>query len=72
MQTLKDEMMESKVNDGPSNYNELSNIIRLAEQGRAGAQYDLGWMYHHGQDVVEDYKAAIKWYTLSAEQGNAG
>ena len=28
-------------------------------------------MYDNGQGVAQDYKAAAKWYTLSAEQGNA-
>jgi TPR repeat protein len=28
-------------------------------------------MYAHGQGVPQDYKEAVKWYRLSAEQGNA-
>ena len=26
-------------------------------------------MYEEGQGVPQDFKAAIKWYTLAAEQG---
>ena len=28
-------------------------------------------MYQTGKDVAQDYKTAVKWYTLAAEQGNA-
>jgi TPR repeat protein len=28
-------------------------------------------MYNNGQDVLQDYKAAVKWFTLAAEQGHA-
>ena len=27
-------------------------------------------MYKKGQGVPQDYKTAVKWYTLAAEQGN--
>ena len=43
----------------------------LAEQGDAGAQYNLGVMYYHGRGVPQDYKTAMKWYRLAAEQGDA-
>jgi TPR repeat protein len=42
----------------------------LAEQGDAGAQLNLGFMYHNGYGVPQDYKEAIKWYRRAAEQGN--
>ena len=29
-------------------------------------------MYYDGQGVPQDYKEAVKWYRLSAEQGDAG
>ena len=28
-------------------------------------------MYYNGKGVPQDYKTAVKWYTLAAEQGNA-
>jgi len=37
-----------------------------AEQGIAQSQNNLGWMYHKGQGVPQDYKEAIKWYRKSA------
>ena len=35
------------------------------------AQYNLGIMYCNGQGVLQDYKEAVKWYRLAAEQGYA-
>ena len=42
-----------------------------AEQGHAGAQFNLGVMYDNGKGVVQDDKTAVKWYTLAAEQEHA-
>jgi TPR repeat protein len=41
----------------------------LAEQGDAFAQTNLGLMYSKGKGVPQDYKTAVKWYRLAAEQG---
>ena len=35
------------------------------------SQYILGSMYLDGQGVAQNYKEAVKWYRLSAEQGEA-
>ena len=43
----------------------------LADQGNAGAQYNLGFMYDNGRGVPQDYAEAVRWYRLAAEQGNA-
>ena len=43
----------------------------LAEQGNAGAQYNLGMMHAKGQSVPKDYREAAKWFQLAAEQGDA-
>ena len=46
-------------------------ILRpLAAQGHAEAQKMLGTMYQFGHGVIEDHKAALEWYRLSAIQGN--
>ena len=45
--------------------------LTVAEHGDAGAQYNLGFMYDHGQGVPQDYAEAVRWYRLAAGQGNA-
>ena len=44
--------------------------LPLAEQGHAESQSILGLMYKNGQGVPDDIKEAVKWFRLSAEQGN--
>jgi hypothetical protein len=44
---------------------------KAADQGVAGAQYNLGVMYHHGQGVTQDYAEAARWYRKAADQGHA-
>ena len=43
---------------------------KAAEQGHAGAQYELGNLYFHGDGVPEDKQRAAEWYTKSASQGH--
>ncbi len=38
----------------------------LAEQGHAGAQNNLGFMYDHGQGVARDQVKGLMWYNLAA------
>jgi len=33
-----------------------------AEQGFADAQVNLGFMYHNGRGVPQDYAEAVKWF----------
>jgi TPR repeat protein len=40
-----------------------------AEQGNAGAQFNLGAMHYNGKGMVVDYAAAAKWWKLAADQG---
>lgn len=56
---------------GCAEESELESAKRLAIDGDASAQYNLGVMYMNGTGVLQDYKEAVKWYRLSAEQGNA-
>ena len=44
---------------------------RLAEQGHAQAQYNLGLLYRNGEGTLTDKKKAFYWYTQAAEQGLA-
>lgn len=47
-----------------------SKLKPLAEQGDAGAQCRLGFMYYFGTGVPRDYMEAVKWFRLAAEQGD--
>jgi TPR repeat protein len=49
---------------------DYENTLRAAEQGNATAQFGLALKYDNGEGVIQDYKAAVKWYSLAAEQGN--
>ncbi len=45
----------------------LEELLSLAEQGSASAQYRLGVMYDGGFGVAQDYAEAEKWYRLAVE-----
>ena len=42
----------------------LKELTPLAKQGNIEVQTSLGFMYFEGKGVPQDYKAAVKWYTL--------
>lgn len=48
----------------------LEMIRRAADQGDAGAQYELATLYAEGRGVVRDSNLAILWGRKAAEQGN--
>ena len=50
---------------------DLCDMSALAEKGDPDAQCVVGFMYHDGIDVKQDYAEAVKWYRKAAEQGNA-
>ncbi len=61
-----------KGDDEPSEITtEYNKLLQLAEQGGsdAEAQLSLGAMYSGGKGVPQDYKEAVKWFRLSADQG---
>ena len=35
-----------------------------------GSQRDLGWCYHEGFGVAQDFDAAVRWYRAAARQGD--
>lgn len=45
--------------------------LPLAEQGNAGAQYNLGALYADGHLDPPDDSAAARWFLRAAEQGSA-
>ncbi len=48
----------------------LPELRKLADQGDADAQYQLGMRYHNGEDVPHDDAQAVQWYLRAADQGN--
>ena len=49
----------------------FKNLENLAKQGNLAAQIELANSYRKGIRVTQDYKTAVKWFTLAAEQGKA-
>jgi|CXWL01.1.fsa_nt_gi TPR repeat protein len=49
----------------------LQRLKAQADQGDAGAQVKLGYIYDFGQGVPQDYAAARGWYQKAAAQGIA-
>ena len=41
---------------------------KLAEEGHAGAKFNLGVMYYNGEGTPPNYAEAMKWYRRAAEQ----
>jgi len=53
-------------------FSDAANYFKqAADQGDAGAQYNLGLMYNDGQGVTSNRKEAAKWFQKAAEQGFA-
>jgi len=48
---------------------DLSQVIRLANQGDAYAQSSLGFMYAKGKGVRQDYRKAKERFGLSCDNG---
>lgn len=48
----------------------FAEIKKLAEQGDANAQFNLGASYDEGKDVPKDELQAVFWYRQAAERGN--
>ena len=46
-------------------------IFKLANQGNAAAQSNLGLMYAEGQGVRQDYTQARQWFEKAASQDDA-
>lgn len=47
-------------------------LIKLASQGSADAQFDLGYQYSLGKNVQVDYKKSMRWYKKASEQCHVG
>jgi len=49
----------------------LEALRERAEQGDAGAQASLAYLYYRGQGVPQDHAEAFRWYLKAAEKGDA-
>lgn len=49
----------------------LRELHARAKSGDADSQFNLGSLFFKGQEVVQDYAEAAKWYRLAAQQGYA-
>ena len=47
-----------------------AELRALADQGHAGAQFNLGIIYGAGERVPEHEAEAVRWYRLAADQGH--
>ncbi len=48
----------------------LPELRKLADQGDADAQWQMGVRYHNGEGVAPDDAQAMQWFLRAAEQGN--
>lgn len=55
----------------PAQDSKLESLHRQAEHNDANAQAELGYHYHTGQTVRQDYEQAVSWYRKAADQGQA-
>jgi putative methionine-R-sulfoxide reductase with GAF domain len=46
------------------------DVRKLAEQGDAEAQWNMGVRYHNGEGVPQDDAQAVQWFLRAAEQGH--
>jgi uncharacterized protein len=49
----------------------FDDIRKVAEQGDAGSQFNLGNAYFKGEGVERDWVEGVKWYRKAAKQGDA-
>jgi hypothetical protein len=48
----------------------LPDLRKLADQGDADAQWQMGVRYHNGEDVPRDDVQAMQWFQRAADQGH--
>ena len=67
----RDDTLEQEVSV-PLNVEPYVEFVRKrADNGDVNAQFDLGWMHHHGKGVPEDAATAAVWYRRAAGHGDA-
>lgn len=48
----------------------IDELTELAEQGNADAQFQLGYLYLYGENIIPDKEKALYYWEQSAKQGN--
>lgn len=48
----------------------IKEFTKLAENGDANAQANLGYMYYAGEGIAQSFENAVFWYRKAATQGN--
>jgi len=61
-------LLQQNLSQAPAD--KLDSLQKLAVHGDPAAQFDLGVRYWSGNQVQQDYAQAVRWFTLSGEQGN--
>jgi TPR repeat protein len=51
-------------------FDAFEDLLPLAKEGNAEAQYELAGFYHYGRVGAADFTKARMWYQRSANQGN--
>ena len=65
-------MLHYRGNTVPKSLSEAAKWFRVAaDNGHAGAQYNLGIMAFLGQGMTKDYTKAAKWFRMAGEQNHA-
>lgn len=49
----------------------FADLLPVARQGDAEAQYAVGYLYYNGLGVAKDFNSAVSWFNKAADQGNA-
>ena len=48
----------------------FQKLLTLGERGTLSAEFNLGFLYQHGEGVDKDAKKAAEWYQKAAERGH--
>jgi hypothetical protein len=67
----KDSNPSSRPSPPTSDDSDAARYEKLAAQGIADSQYNLGRLYANGDGVPQDYAKAREWFEKAAAQGNA-
>jgi len=60
---------QNATNSPEKSSDDIQQLIKRAEQGNVGAQYNLGVVYADSDNVPQNYAEAVKWFRKAADQG---